>query len=207
MTDLIGRSDLSPERFTDRLVAEADPEERNAFEELANHFDGDPRLFRGARAGRDHNPLRLHLTYLVKSDLIVPLLGENHLKNVAVDDVPPSALHRCAEALLRGNILHLPICLCAGQNRFFFLSKDDLQPPDLVDGLVVLSAQNGFGDSIPPNLTVRDEEQLVPDIVEHEYHVVEQQKRVRDAQVIMTHDGHSLDQPDGLVAEIAYSST
>src|SRR2546423_1861441 len=64
---------LAPVRFSDRLMTETHPKDRNAFAPLPNRCDADPSLSGGARAWRYHYAVDVHFSDVVDGDLVVPL--------------------------------------------------------------------------------------------------------------------------------------
>src|SRR5207248_3905850 len=56
---------------SDRLMSEADTQDRDLACEMPDYIDADSRLLRCARPGRDHDPLRVEFLDLVNRGLIV----------------------------------------------------------------------------------------------------------------------------------------
>ncbi len=68
----LGRADNFPaERRTNRLVAQANAQNRNLPRQFLDHLDGDPGFLRSARSGRNHDALRLAAGDLLHANAVV----------------------------------------------------------------------------------------------------------------------------------------
>jgi len=67
----LGTDDICPKGVANRLVPQADSEQRDSPRKVANTLDRNPCLPWCARAGRNDDPLRSHSLNLVDRDLIV----------------------------------------------------------------------------------------------------------------------------------------
>jgi hypothetical protein len=76
--ETLGANDPAPVRGPDALVTQADPEEGDAGAECPDHIAADPRFGRGARPGREDDPLGPECPYLVDADAVVPM--DDHLQ-------------------------------------------------------------------------------------------------------------------------------
>ena len=65
--------DLSPQGETDRLVAEADPEDRDLAALASNQVDRDAPIFGMTRSGRDNDPGWSEIIDLLQRDPVVPV--------------------------------------------------------------------------------------------------------------------------------------
>src|SRR5262249_11338239 len=66
-----GADHVAPERLADRLMAEADPEDRNGWRRLGNEVETDAGLHGRARAGRQHDRVRRRRNDRIHRDLVV----------------------------------------------------------------------------------------------------------------------------------------
>ena len=71
---------------SDRLVAEADAEDRRAAAEAADHLLGDPRVLRPARPGGDHDRLRSGALHGIRVEGVIAA-------NVHLGSQLPQVLH------------------------------------------------------------------------------------------------------------------
>jgi hypothetical protein len=69
--EVSGANHAAAEGLPDRLVSEADSQHGYLPREVADQINADPRFMRCARAGRDDDPLGVHLLHLAHRDLVV----------------------------------------------------------------------------------------------------------------------------------------
>src|SRR5438067_4591171 len=71
MHNSIGSHYFAAKCSSDRLMSEADTQDRDLACEMPDYIDADSRLLRCARPGRDHDPLRVEFLDLLNRGLIV----------------------------------------------------------------------------------------------------------------------------------------
>jgi len=71
MHKIFGANNLPAESRANRLMSQANAEQRNFSREMTNHIDADPRFLRSARSGRNQDPFGTHRLDLAESDLII----------------------------------------------------------------------------------------------------------------------------------------